>query len=354
MTIYFYTFSDRVQPSSRQRTFYTAEALQKLGYSVVIHEPTVLSMTKTPWPGKARLIWQFLRTLPTIKKGDVIYLQRATYNKYFVGIMALYLFLFRRKAIFDYDDPIYVHSAFKVRLFCKLARAVIVSTHRQLEWGKRYNKNVHHIHFAIDPSPYEEMSKDYSVQNEKPIIGWLGTGPEHLKNLQLLVEPLTKLAAQGVSFKFVLIGSFNDPRVHKLFENIPRLDVQFIDRIPYTDPYSAPKVVRTFDIGVVPHQMEGEWNKGKTSMKVLEYMATGVPTVASGFGEMPYIITDGKDGFFAATSDEWVEKLSRLLQDPSLREQIGTAGQKRVREGGFDLDTAVSKVAAVIDSLYVK
>ncbi len=351
MTIHFYTFSDRSQPSSRQRTFYTAEALKKRGYSVVIHEPTVLSMTKTRWPGKARFIWQFLRTLPTIKKGDVIYLQRATYNKYFVGIMALYLLVTRRKAIFDYDDPIYVHSAAKVRLLCRLSSAVIVSTYPQLEWAKRYNKNSHYVHFAIDPAPYEEMSKDYATRSEKPVVGWLGTGPEHLKNLPLLVEPFIALAARGVPFKFVLIGSFNDPRVHGLFENIPGLDAEFIDRIPYTDPYSAPKEVRKFDIGVLPHQMEGEWNRGKTSMKVFEYMATGVPTVASAFGDMSHIITDGIDGFLAATDEEWVEKLGALLADPSLRERVGRAGQHRVREGGFDLDTAVSKVAAVIDSL---
>jgi glycosyltransferase involved in cell wall biosynthesis len=354
MTIHFYTFSDRTQPSSRQRTFYTAESLQKRGYDVVIHMPTVLSLSTTPWPKKLTLLMQFVRTLSTIKKDDIVYLQRTAYNKYFVSIMALYLVVFRRKSIFDYDDPIYVHSAFKVWLFCKIADAVIVSTHRQLEWGRQYNDNVHYIHFAIDPSPYEEMSKDYSYVSDKPVIGWLGTGPEHLHNLPLLVEPFKRLVAAGASFKFLLIGSFNNSSVHALFEDIPGLYVQFVDRIPYTDPYSAPNVVRTFDIGVVPHQMEGEWNMGKTSMKVLEYMACGVPSVVSAFGEMPYIITDGVDGFFAKNSEEWVDKLTLLLNDPVLRERLGLSGQRRVRAGGFDLETAVSKVAHVIDFLHAK
>ena len=349
MTIHFFTFSDRTQPSSRQRTFLTAEELERRGFSIIIHMPTVLSLARTPWPKKGKLIFDLLRTLPSIKRDDVIYLQRAVYSKYFFLIIVVYLKLFRRKMIFDFDDPVYVHTPFKTKVFSKMADAVIVSTHGQLAWARQFNTNVRYIHFAIDPTLYITYEKDYTVAPKVPIIGWLGTGPEHLHNLVLLVPVLKRLAGK-IPFTFTLIGSFNDPRVLRLFDTIPGLDVHFIDRLAYTDAEAAPKEVQKFDIGVLPHQSKGEWNKGKTSMKVLEYMAAAVPPVASAFGEMPYIVRDGENGFLGSSEDEWVEKLTILISDPALRKRLGKAGQKTVIEN-FSLASAVTTVAEVIRTL---
>lgn len=351
MTIHFFTFSDRVAPSSRQRGFAIAEELAQRGFSTVVHTPTVLSLSRTPWPGKFKLIIQVIRSLPSIKKGDIVFLQRAVYNKYFFVIMVIYLKLFRRKMIFDFDDPIYTHTPFKTRIFTQMADAVIVCTHGQATWAKRYNPRVSIAHIAIDASPYEKHTKEYTSPVARPIIGWLGTGPEHIANLPILAPALGRLAAQkDTPFTFVLIGAFSDPRVYGLFEHIPNLNVRFIDKLAYLDPESAPKEIQKFDIGVVPHQSEGEWNRSKTSMKILEYMACAVPAVVSAFGEMPYIITDGVNGFTAASEDEWVEKLALLLKDSALRERLGRAGQQTVQEQ-YSFDAIVPKIAQVICSV---
>ncbi|MDP2665686.1 MAG: hypothetical protein Q8P23_03595, partial [bacterium] len=156
MTIHFFTFSDRIAPSSRQRAFCTAEELEKRGFSTLIHTPTVLSLSRTPWPGKLALILQVVHSLSSIQKNDIVYLQRTVYNKYFFMMMVAYLFFSRRKMIFDFDDPVYVHSYFKTKVFAQLADAVIVSTHRQAEWARQFNDNVHFVHFAISTVPYEK------------------------------------------------------------------------------------------------------------------------------------------------------------------------------------------------------
>ena len=186
MTVHFFTFSDRVAPSSRQRGFYVAEELKRMGFSTVIHTPTVLALSSTPWPRKALLIVETIRSLFSIKKGDIVFLQRTVYNKYFFVIMVAYLFFSRRKMIFDFDDPIYTHNFLKTKVFSKMADAVIVCTHEQARWAKQFNNNVRVIHIAIDPVPYEKFTKDYSIPMGKPVIGWLGTGPEHYKNLMLI------------------------------------------------------------------------------------------------------------------------------------------------------------------------
>lgn len=351
MTIHFFTFSDFIAPSSRQRGFYIAEELEKRGFRTLVHTPTVLSLSGTPWPRKALLIMKTIRSLFSIKKGDIVFLQRTVYNKYFFVIMVAYLFVFRRKMIFDFDDPIYTHNFLKTKVFSQMADAVIVCTHEHAQWAKQFNTNVHVVHIAIDSASYEKFSKDYSAQRGIPIIGWLGTGPEHIPNLSILIPVLRRLAAQkDTPFTFVFIGAFKNQKVYNLFQHIPNLDVRFIDKLVYTDPESAPKEIQKFDIGVVPHRSEGVWNKGKTSMKVLEYMACAVPAVVSAFGEMPYIIQDGVNGFAAASEDEWVEKLTSLLKDRELCERLGRAGQRTVRER-YSFDAIMPQMVRVIRSL---
>ena len=176
-----------------------------------------------------------------------------------------------------------------------MADAVIVCTHEQAVWAKQFNKNVHIVHIAIDSAPYEKFTKDYSLPNSRPIIGWLGTGPEHLANLPILVPVFRRLVEQKLSFTFVLIGAFKDLRVYNLFQHIPDLDVRFIDRLAYTDPESAPKAIHTFDIGVVPHLSNGAWYEGKLDESARIY-GVRCSVVVSTFGNMPRIIKDNVMG----------------------------------------------------------
>lgn len=347
MTLHLYSFSDITGGSSRHRAFWMAERLRNLGLDVVIHTPPVVTIARTRWPKKGALIWELLTTLPSIQKGDVIYLQRATYSKYFFVIMVLYIFFFQRKMIFDFDDPIYVHSYLKTKIFCQMANLVITCTHGQAQWARQWNPRVEIIHIAVAAGEYVKSTKDYAVPQEKILIGWTGVGPEHLRNLPLLVPVFEALVAKHQSrLKFILIGAFGDKRVYDLFA-IPGLEVEFIDR---AEPKSMPERIGKFDIGVVPHQSEGEWNKSKTSLKVLEYMACGVPAVATNFGEMPYIITDGTDGFTASTTQEWVEKIERLMNDAGLRERMGRAGQKRVADA-YSFEALAPRLKSLIEGV---
>lgn len=347
MTVHFYTFSDITGGSSRHRAFWMAERLRARGMDVIIHTPPVVDIANTRWPKKAALIARTIKSLFSIRNGDIVYLQRVPYSKYFFVIMVVYLFVFRRKMIFDFDDPVYVYNYFKTKVFTQMADAVVVCTHGQETWARQFNANVHIIHIAVASAQYEKFTKDYAAPAEKLTIGWTGVGPEHMKNLPLLVPVFEELVKKGGHpFRFVLIGAFGDKRVYDLFA-IPGLEVEFIDR---AEPASMPERIGKFDIGVVPHQSEGEWNKSKTSLKVLEYMACGVPAVASNFGEMPYIITDGTNGYVASTTGEWVSKVESLFNDPALRERLGRAGQARVKED-YSYEALVPRLQKIIEDV---
>lgn len=351
MTLHFFTFSDAVGGSSRQRAFRVADELKHRGMDVVIHWPPVLMLSRTPWPEKFFLIVATIRGLFSIKKGDVVYLQRAIANKYFFVIMVVYLYLFRRKMIFDFDDPVYVHSYLKTKTFCRMADAVITCTHGQADWARQWNSNVHIFHIVVDFPAYQKFTKDYA-QNHSPLtIGWVGTGPEHISNLRILAIAFRLLlTTTPPHFTFILIGALKHPTVYELFESIPGLSVRFIDNLNWTDPECVPRELQKFNIGVLPHRSDGAWNKSKTSLKNLEYMACGVATICSNFGEMPYVIEDGVNGYLAANEEEWVEKLGKLLADPALRATLGRAGQKTVQEN-YSYEVMIPRLIDLINSL---
>src|SRR5438045_4212804 len=87
----------------------------------------------------------------------------------------------------------------------------------------------------------------------------------------------------------------------------------------------------TCDVGVYPLTGD-EWSKGKCGFKAIEFMACGVPVVASAVGVNREIIEDGVNGFLASTENEWVDKISRLLADGGLRRRIAEAGRRTVEE----------------------
>jgi glycosyltransferase involved in cell wall biosynthesis len=77
---------------------------------------------------------------------------------------------------------------------------------------------------------------------------------------------------------------------------------------------------------------DNNWSKGKCAMKGLQYMGLQVPAVLAGVGMNTDVIEDGVNGFLANNEDEWLAKLSLLIENPALRAQIGTAGRKTIEQ----------------------
>ena len=139
--------------------------------------------------------------------------------------------------------------------------------------------------------------------------------------LHLLDEPLGVLEATE-RFRLLVISHTNDLHWPGL-ENVLvarkwAADTEFDD-------------LREMDIGLAPFPDTG-WTPWRCHGKVLQYMAAGIPVVASPIGILPDFITDGVNGFLAANNDEWVAKISLLLHDPALRHRMGLAGRKTIEE----------------------
>jgi glycosyltransferase involved in cell wall biosynthesis len=72
------------------------------------------------------------------------------------------------------------------------------------------------------------------------------------------------------------------------------------------------------------------WERGKCGFKLVQYMAAGLPVVASPVGVNATLVTDQVEGFLASSTEEWVASLTSLRDSPGLRASLGTAGRSKV------------------------
>jgi glycosyltransferase involved in cell wall biosynthesis len=89
--------------------------------------------------------------------------------------------------------------------------------------------------------------------------------------------------------------------------------------------------LRSFDIGIMPLPYN-EWANGKCGFKAILYMSVGKPCVCSAVGVNKEIIIDGFNGFLATTEQEWLDRLSLLIERSELRTNIAAAASETVEE----------------------
>jgi glycosyltransferase involved in cell wall biosynthesis len=92
------------------------------------------------------------------------------------------------------------------------------------------------------------------------------------------------------------------------------------------------------------------WSLGKCGLKVLQYMAAGLPVVANPVGMNREMVRHGETGFLASTPLEWARAIERLAQDPPLRARLGSAGREVVQRH-YSVGRWAPEFAALIDRL---
>ncbi|MBK7932405.1 MAG: glycosyltransferase [Acidobacteria bacterium] len=140
----------------------------------------------------------------------------------------------------------------------------------------------------------------------------------HVPFLDLLRPVFIELKKQR-DFKLIVIGNFE--------YDFPEMDLEVIQ-------WSAEREVedlQKLDIGVYPLPMD-DWVMGKSGLKAIQYMAFGLPCVATDISTVQQFIEDGKNGILVKTVDEWVFALSELIDSPELRRQIGQCATDRPRK----------------------
>ena len=118
--------------------------------------------------------------------------------------------------------------------------------------------------------------------------------------------------------------------------------------IPWTEDTEVASI-SSFDIGIMPLKDE-PFERGKCGYKLIQYMACGLPVVASPVGVNSQIVEHGVNGFLASTPQEWEQALRTLAADPALRSAMGRAGRAKV-EQQYSLQVTGPRLAELLKSV---
>ena len=184
-------------------------------------------------------------------------------------------------------------------------------------YASKFNSNITIIPSTVDTDiykPIEKLNKNGQVK-----IGWVGSHTT-VKHFEMITDVYLKLKSKYKDkIDFVLIG---DENYHNKQLGIKGLKWENKMEV---------ELFNSFDIGIMPLP-NNEWAKGKCGMKGLLYMSVGIPSVMSNVGMNKDIIEHGENGFLPVGEKQWVEVLSKLIENKELRKKIGDKGRKTVLE----------------------
>ncbi len=249
--------------------------------------------------------------------------------------------LLRIPFVYDFDDAFFLKyrdprfgllsKVLKNKFDPIVARAAAVTAgNRYLaEYASRWNNKVSLLPTVVDVDRYQvnPSRKSEGVFT----VGWIGS-PSTSVYLSTLAEPLSRLA-QGGPVRFVVVGG-----------KAPAIEGVDVQEVPWSEDTEI-DLINTFDVGVMP-LFDDEWARGKCAFKLIQYMACGVPVVASAVGTNIDVVTP-QCGLLVNQSDEWVAGLSLLRDQPDLRQRMGQAARRRV-ETDYSLQSAAPILADVI------
>lgn len=249
----------------------------------------------------------------------------------------------RPQLVYDIDDPIFIPDVSptnpvsrvlrdwsKWKAICGAAAVTICINDMIADYVRPSCRRVVVIPNAIDVDRYP--LKPDGPPSGPPVLGYSGS----YSTMRQLFDIRDALETLGRLEPYVLrVVGWTPPF---------RLGNAAVEEAPWTAEGEV-GLLHGFDIGLAPAS-DNEWNRYKSFVKVLLYMAVGLPVVASPVGLPLHIIRDGENGFLAKTPSEWVERLRLLLSDADLRRKVGRAARETIGRD-FNLATQLPRVLAV-------
>jgi hypothetical protein len=275
--------------------------------------------------------------------------------------------LLRRRAsalLFDFDDAIWLRrrrdntvcrasarTRLRLAAVLRLSDQVIAGNEYLAAYARRWNRRVAVLPTPVDGEYYgggqssgqwsvvsgQSDSRTLTTDHWPPTtavrLGWVGDG-SNLSYLRRLEPALAALARRyaGLSLRVISSTPFESTAIP-------------VENIPWSLPDEVANL-RSFDIGLMPLE-DDPWTRGKCGYKALQYMAVGIPVVCSPVGMNVEIVTEGETGLLADDLAAWERQLSRLIDSPALRQQLGAAGEQEVLQN-YSLRAMAPRLASLL------
>lgn len=281
------------------------------------------------------------------RKYDVIYIQRQVFPR------SLYWLLRKMnpKIVYEIEDTIYEINPHLKQSYLHLkalqyqaklclnmmqyARWIVAENTYLRDEAIRHNTNVSIMTCPIDT---ERLKPGQKVTGKTITLGWIGSPSTTrlLGNLGPVFETLGE--KYGSRIRLVTVGAKPD---------------FYIDGMSYIKkPWSLASEVsdmQLFDIGLMPLD-DDPFNRGRLGGKMIQYLCVGIPTVADNIGLNASVIDEGSTGFLVNNHQEWVEKISYLVEHEDVRIRMGRAG-RQVAEEKYEIVNQAKFLANIFHNL---
>jgi glycosyltransferase involved in cell wall biosynthesis len=323
MRILFLSSGARV-PSARFRILPFVRHFEADGHRCLIAHSFPQKYDYFPWMGfrPSQLLkrsvrwWHWLRS--RLQTFDVVFVDREVFDNESTDMEHR----FREscgRLVLDLDDAVFLRYPEKFQTLLPLADLVVCGNRFLSEKVQHLNGNIVHVPTCVDIDDYDQRAPFSDAK--PPVVGWMGT-VGNLPYLSVAAEALRECAKER-SFELQIVV----PQTDKL--DAIELDGVNVRHVPW-QPASEVQQLQAFDIGLMPLFPNQEWDVYKCGLKLIQYLAVGVPGIAAPVGVNAEILDDNRNGFSAQTTDEWLQALRTLTGDTSLRQEMGQRGRQTV------------------------
>ena len=248
--------------------------------------------------------------------------------------------------VVDFDDAVYLPNVSAAnRAFAWLkpvgqparlvagARAVAAGNAWLADWARRQRPGRPPEEVEVIPTAVDTGRWTPGARARGPLrLAWIGSHSTALF-LEPLRAALARLAAKHPGLELHVVGAtFDAPGVRVVSHE--------------WDERTEIECLRRADIGLAPLP-DDDWARGKCGLKLLLYMALGLPAVASRVGVHGGIVSHCVDGMLADTPEAFEPALETLLSDPALRERLGRAARATV-EARYSVRVVAPRLATLL------
>lgn len=317
--------------STRQRFIQYEPALTEAGievsYSPLLNDAHVQRLTEGKRASPISIAMAYTRRLKHLllraRHFDALWVHCELFP-YLPGGFERLAYLYGKPIIFDYDDAIfhmYDESARavvrrllggKLEPLLRRATACCCGNEYLENYAAQFCANTMILPTVVDTDKYVPAA---TLPDRPVTIGWIGSSSTYVL-IPPMLPLLRELAEQrGVRIRIVGAGRAAE-----------RDQFAGLDLIEWSETCEIAEV-QAMDIGIMPLQ-DLPFQRGKCGYKLIQYMACGLPVVASPVGVNATIVEDGVSGFLATDHDQWRASLMRLIEDTALRRAMGEAGRR--------------------------
>jgi hypothetical protein len=222
------------------------------------------------------------------------------------------------RVIFDFDDAVFLDGkAGHVEWICRHAAWVTAGNDVLASFARQFSDRVTMLPTVVDTDTYAGASPGSGARRR---VGWIGSDRSIRETLAPHLPMLAEIQ-RALGFELVVISK---PRPQI---DLPGMHWTFIEWSPDVET----RMAGLFDVGIMP-LVDTPFQQGKCGCKALQYMAAGLPVVASPVGVNTALVGRNERGALATSPEEWRAALASFLHDADLRARIGARGRAFVDE----------------------